>query len=241
MATLGYVFLSCFFLSPGPKLLLGQTSIGQGEVASDSSPAPSLFRLERVPVTGGAELITIHARMEGLKSEADQKWVPLVTVLRDTLGDLDPENDRLRYLWPLTYTRPTIKQRVAGAIPFLYTRVGNKNTVSEKAPPPVMDLAAPERQVWEKVFWMALKNVLIDPYGAAARASTESYRRNIADYRRSHIIRALSVLSLYQAMKGPAAFSDSEMAEIQGRLLLTEQAFGGSSMTSMCSGTTRNN
>ena len=180
-----------------------------------------------MPVAGGAELITIHARMEGLTSEADQKWVPLVTVLRDTLGDFDPENDRLRYLWPLTYTRPTIKQRVAGAIPFLYTRMGSKKTASGNAPPPVMDLAAPERQVWEKVFWVALKNVLINPYGAPAKASSESYRRNIADYRRSHIIRALSVLSLYQAMKGPAAFSDSEMAEIQGRLLLTDTAFGG--------------
>ena len=187
----------------------------------------SLFRFESVPVAGGAELITIHARMEGLTSEADQKWVPLVTVLRDTLGDFDPENDRLRYLWPLTYTRPSTKQRVASAIPFLYTRVGSKKTASEKAPPPVMDLAAPERQVWEKVFWIALKSVLINPYGAPAKASSESYRRNIADYRRSHIIRALSVLSLYQAMKGPAAFSDSEMAEIQGRLLLTDTAFGG--------------
>ena len=82
---------------------------------------------------------------------------PLVTVLRDTLGDLDPENDRLRYLWPLTYTRPTIKQRVAGAIPFLYIRIGNKKTASGQAPPPVMDLAAPERHVWEKVFWTALE------------------------------------------------------------------------------------
>lgn len=226
---LGYVFLFLLLLfSPQAQIASSaQTSMGHSEVASDSSATSSLFRLERVPVTGGAELITIHARMEGLKSEADQKWVPLVTVLRDTLGDLDPENDRLRYLWPLTYTRPTIKQRVAGAIPFLYTRVGNKKTVSEKAPPPVMDLAAPERQVWEKVFWTALKNVLIDPYGAPVKASSESYRRNIGDYRRSHIIRALSVLSLYQAMKGPAAFSDTEMAEIQGRLLLADTAFGG--------------
>jgi len=201
--------------------------MGQGEVASDSSATTNLFRLQRVPVANGAELITIHARMEGLHSEAEQKWVPLVSVLRDTLGDLDAENDRLRYLWPLTYTRPTIKQRVAGAIPFLYTRIGNKKTASGKAPPPVMDLAAPERQVWEKVFWTALKSVLINPYGAPVKASTASYRRNIADYRRSHIIRALAVLSLYQAMKGPAAFSDSEMAEIQGRLLLTDTAFGG--------------
>lgn len=201
--------------------------MSQSEGAPNSTSAPDLFTLERIPIAGGAELVTIHARMEGLQSAADQKWVPLVTVLRDTLGDLDPENDRLRYLWPLTYTHPTMKQRVAGAIPFLYTRVGNKKTASGKAPPPVMDLAAPERHVWERVFWTALKNVLIDPYGAPVKASSNSYRRNISDYRKSHIIRALSVLALYQAMKGPVAFSDSEMAEIQGRLLLTDKTFGG--------------
>ncbi len=226
---LGYIFLSLLFLfSPLAQIASrAQTVRGQGEIAPDPSATTNLFRLETVPVAGGAELITIHARMAGLRSEADQKWVPLVSVLRDTLGDLDPENDRLRYLWPLTYTRPTIKQRVASAIPFLYTRVGNKKRASRKAPPPVMDLAAPERQVWEKVFWTALKNVLLDPYGAPVKASSESYRRNIDDYRRSHIIRALSVLSLYEAMKGPTAFSDSEMAEIQGRLLLADTTFGG--------------
>jgi hypothetical protein len=225
----GYVFLSLLFLfSPVAQIASrAQTVKAQGEVALDSSASTNLFRLESVPVAGGSELITIHARMEGLPSEPDQNWVPLVSVLRDTLGDLDTENDRLRYLWPLTYTRPTIKQRLAGAVPFLYTRIGNKKTASGKAPPPVMDLAAPERQVWEKVFWTALKSVLIDGYGAPVKASSATYRRNLADYRRSHIIRALSVLSLYQAMKGPAAFSDSEMAEIQGRLLLTDTAFGG--------------
>ena len=52
----------------------------------------------------------------------------MVTVLRDTLGDGNPENDRLRYLWAMTYTRPSLKQRVLGAVPFLYTRVGNKGS-----------------------------------------------------------------------------------------------------------------
>lgn len=204
-----------------------QTAQLTSEAASSSATSTNLFRLETVTVAGGADLITIHARMDGLPSPEHENWVPLVSVLRDNLSDLDPENDRLRYLWPLTYTRPTLKQRLAGSIPFFYGRVGNKKSASGKAPPPVMDLAAPERQVWEKVFWTALRKVLIDPYGAPAKASSESYRRNLADYRKSQIIRALSVLSLYQALNGPSAFSTSEMAEIQGRLLLTETAFGG--------------
>jgi hypothetical protein len=151
----------------------------------------------------------------------------LVTVLRDTLGDLTTENDRLRYVWPLTYTRPSMGQRVSGALPFLYTRVGNKKHSSAGPPPPVLDLAAPDRDAWNRIFWTALQTLLLDPYGTPVKASTRAYRENITDYRKSHIIRALSVLSLYQAVEGPPAFSDSELSEIQARLKLTDKTFGG--------------
>ncbi|MGH9882378.1 MAG: hypothetical protein ACRD6N_13155, partial [Pyrinomonadaceae bacterium] len=178
-------------------------------------------------VPGGAELITIHARWEGLETPDDQKWVPVVSLLRDTLGDVNPENDRLRYVWPLTYTRPTFWQRVSGAVPFLYTRVGSKQSASNKPPPPAIDLASPEQEVWQKIFWTALQNVLLDPYGIPVKASTRSYRRNVSDYRKSQVVRALSVLSLYQSMDSSPVFSDSEMHTIQARLLLTDKTFGG--------------
>ena len=186
-----------------------------------------MFRLERVPVEGGAELITIHGRLEGIEAGNDSKWVPLVTVLRDTLGDLSPENDRLRYVWPLTYTRPTMRQQLSGSVPFLYSRVGNKKSSSEKSPPPVLDLSATDRDVWNKIFWTALQSLLLDSYGAPLKASTRSYRQNASDYRKSHIIRALSVLSLYQAVEGVPAFTDTELSEILGRLHLTDKTFGG--------------
>jgi len=178
-------------------------------------------------IPNGAELITIHARLEGLDQTTSDKWVPLVSILRDNLGDSNYENDRLRYVWPLTYTRPTFKQRLAAAVPFFYSRVGNKDEVSSKTPPPAMDLAAPENQVWDKIFWTALQSLLLDPYGTPIKASTSTYRRNVNDYRRTHIVRALSVLTLYQAVKGESAFSASEMAEMQARLLLTDKTFGG--------------
>jgi hypothetical protein len=209
-----------------PTSFLVQNACAQGEAKPNSASNKEIFRLERVAVKGGAELITIHARLDGIQDSED-KWVPLVTVLRDTLGDRSAENDRLRYVWPLTYTRPTLGQRLSGAIPFLYTRVGNKKHFSEKAPPPVLDLAAADHDVWNKIFWTALQSLLLDPYGIPVKASTRSYRHNITDYRKSHIIQALSVLSIYQALNGRPAFSDSEMAEIQARLLLTDKTFGG--------------
>ena len=185
-----------------------------------------IMRLERVEVPGGAELITVFARLSGLESTEKDNFVPLVSILRDTLGDNTPENNRLRYVWPLTYTRPTTKQRLAAAIPFFYARVGTKEKLT-KTPPPALDLAAPESEVWDKIFWTALQNILLDPYGTPIKASTSSYRRNSSDYRRSHIIRALSVLALYQAVKGESAFTPAEMATIQARLFLSEKTFGG--------------
>jgi hypothetical protein len=199
----------------------------------ESDPATALsqiLRLERLEVPGGAELITVKAKLAGLDSAEEStetdNWVPLVSILRDTLGDNIQENNRLRYVWPLTYTRPTTKQRLAAAIPFFYTRVGNKEKLT-KTPPPALDLASPESEVWDKIFWTALQGVLLDPYGTPIKASTSSYRRNSSDYRRSHIIRALSVLALYQAVKGESAFTPAEMATIQARLMLTDKTFGG--------------
>lgn len=206
----------------------------QPVVFAQSQPATlavnsDIFRLERVAVAGGAELVTIHAKLanQGQTKSPGDEWVPLVTVLRDTLGDQNPENDRLRYVWPLTYTRPSLKQRLTGAIPFFYSRAGNKKGFSGTTPPAVLDLASPDRDVWNKIILTALQSLLLDPYGAPVKASTRSYQQNVSDYRKSHIVRALSVVALYEALEGPSAFSESELTEIQARLRLTDKTFGG--------------
>ena len=222
------VFAILFIFSPILQLI-GRSQTEASKLPTEQVPndLSQILRLEKIEVAGGSELLTVSAKLVGVKSESDDQWVPLVSILRDTLGDSNRENDRLRYVWPLTYTSPTLKQRLAAAIPFFYTRIGSKQNFSEKPPPAAMDLAAPESDVWDKLFWVALQNILIDPYGTPIKASASTYRKNIEDYRRSHIIRALSVLALYQAVKGECAFNESEMAEIQGRLLLTNKIFGG--------------
>ena len=115
------VFILLLSLLTSPVLLAqnhqAESPIERSQPATDISQ--DLFRLERIPVQGGAELITIKAKLDGIQSLEKDTWVPLVTVLRDTLGDSTPENDRLRYVWPLTYTRPTLRQRLSGAVPFL--------------------------------------------------------------------------------------------------------------------------
>ncbi len=222
---LTFLALSLVLTSVNHSVVLAQTPVAA--VTPQTTDESAIFKMERVPVEGGAELITVLARLDGLETSVENKWVPLVAVLRDTLGDPDPENDRLRYVWPLTYTRPSFKQRMLGAVPFFYARAANKHTVSNNSPPAVMDLSTPSSDVWNKIFWIALQNVLLDTYGIPIKASTRSYSRNIGDYRKSHIIRALSVLSIYQALNGRSVFTSSEMAEIQSRLTLADKTFGG--------------
>jgi hypothetical protein len=226
------VFALLLALSPALQIRLRAQALESAAPASANLPeqVQQLFRLERTPVAGGAELLTIFGRLDGLpreKTETDE--VPLVTVLRDTLGDQDPENDRLRYVWMLSYTRPTFLQRLASGIPFLYSRVGNRDKASRKdAPPPIIDLSKTERDVWNKIFWTALQSIFLDSYGFPLKATTRSYRRNLDDYRKAHVTRALAILSLYEAETGSQPlFTGEEMRDIQARLMLSDKALGG--------------
>jgi hypothetical protein len=190
----------------------------------------SPFRIETLPVGHDAELLTVFGSLDGLSASSGKATeVPLVSILRDTLGDRNSENDRLRYVWMLTYTRPTALQRFASAVPFLYGRVGDKKKASTKGmPPPVLDLADPGRDVWQRFMWLALQNVVFNPYGVVAKASTGALRRNSERYRQAHILRALAILSLYEAETGKESpFTPAEMSLIQARLMLTSKTFGG--------------
>lgn len=198
--------------------------------APAAAPAESVFRFETLPVASGAEILTIFGRLDGVPrgAAADTSDVPLVSVLRDTLGDAERDNDRLRYVWVHTFTSPTARQRAASAVPFLYARVGNKNRAGRDAPPHLLDLGTPERDVWRKIFLSSLQALLVDPASAAAKASTRTYRRNLDDYRRAHVVRALAVLTLYEAgAGGESIFTPQELKDIQGRLTLTQKTLGG--------------
>jgi hypothetical protein len=203
-----------------------------GQVGTDVPlPPPPLFHIVREPVAGGGELLTVVGRPDaGLSPAGDAvPEIPLVSVLRDTLGDADSENDRLRHVWVHGYTTPSVPQRIASAVPFLNRRVGNKPTSGEQGvPPSVLDLAAPERDIWKHVMWTAAQYAVFDPYGVVAKTSVRAFRRNQDDYRKAHIIRALAVLSLYEAETGAdPVLSPVEMREIQARLVLAQRSFGG--------------
>src|SRR5258706_1565930 len=177
-------------------------SEGLSSGAANANAGQSQFRVERLPLVGGAELLTIFGRLDGMRGGGlPAPEVPLVSVVRDTMSDNDPENDRLRYLWMLTYTRPTMLKRIASAVPFLYQQIGNKKQASKSPPAPILDLANSGRQTWNHFFWMGLQNIFLDSYGIPLKAASRSYRRNAADYRGAHVSQALSILGNYENLR----------------------------------------
>lgn len=198
----------------------------QPEPPASSTPEMG-FRVETVPVAGGAEIVTIFVRRSADESVAGPiADLPLVSVLRDTLGDEIPENDRLRYVWMLTYTEPSLRQKVAGFVPFLYTRTRNKSGIGNDPPPAIIDLNSSDKTMWNKVFWMIFKKIALSEIGIGIRASSLQYRQNASDYRRTATAAALTVLSLYQETSGERVLSDVELKDIQARLFLSDKMFG---------------
>lgn len=185
------------------------------------------FRIERQNVPGGAELLTVFGSIPDSQADAPDADVPLVAVLRDTLGDADPENDRLRYVWVLTAPRPTLLQRAAAATPFYYWRAGFGKS-ADRHPAPVMDLSSPGGGVWISLASSIAQVLAFDPNGAVVRSATRSYRNNARDHRQFHLLEGLAVLSQLEETPGiSTALSEPELLALQARLALAARTFGG--------------
>jgi hypothetical protein len=199
-------------------LLIGAGFLGQ--------PSPS-YRVERAPVADGAELVTVFGRLHDPTSGVQDLDVPLLAVLRDSLGDSDPANDRLRYVWILTSTRPTAWQRAASALSFGYFRAGSRRHAN-RVPSPALDLASPYRSVYGNLLGDGLQALEFDPLGAAIRSTTRTYRSNSSDYSKLQVFQALATLdNLERDSAGLSVLPDSQLREIYSRLSLSTHAFGG--------------
>jgi hypothetical protein len=105
----------------------GTTSLRRGFESRDTSPVaakqPSPYSWKTTPLGESAQLLTLFCRTCNVLGGIAQD-VPLVSVVRDTLGDQTSENDCVTYVWLLTYARPRVRQRILSAIPFFYWRAG---------------------------------------------------------------------------------------------------------------------
>ena len=213
----------------------------QGPTAEQNQAegAPSRFRVERSIVAEGGELLTIWARVVAdpqsptlaLESPAATnpgfEEIPLVSVMRDTLGDDNRDNDVLGELWVHTYTKPKLIQQAAALVPFLYKGVRVEPRASVNSPPrPIINFSDTGQPVWQRLFVSGVANILIDQ--SLVKASFNNYRRNLADYRRSNLLRALTIISLYgDQPDSDSEFSEAELVQMQSQLGLTEKTLGG--------------
>lgn len=187
---------------------------------------PAKFRVEKVPVEGGAEIVTIHVRPEENENVAGPATeIPLISILRDTLGDENPANDRLRYVWLHTYTRASFAQKAAAVVPFLYTRTTNAKK-GDDPPPALIDMNSPRSHMWDKIFWFLFQRMVVDDAVLAFKLPLMSYRQNAADQKRSAVAAAMTVMSLYHEIEGEKLLSETEMRDIQARLSLTTKPLG---------------
>jgi hypothetical protein len=191
----------------------------------ESNRASYYWKVSRVGDT--AELLTLFCR-SCAAAAATGKDTPLVAVLRDTLGDHSPQNDRLIYVWLLTYSRPSFGQQMLSAVPFFYWRVAEGSArVSPRDTKPLLDLTTPRHPVLAEVSRELLQYTVLDPTTLPIRATSRAYRTNGEDHQRLHLEEAISYLN-----EAPSATSETEPTSGQlhtliARLELRKKLLGG--------------
>lgn len=207
---------------------------------ADSRPLSQPFYYWKdTPVGGTAQLVTLfgHSCPEGSPKvqptdllvepeSAGECEVPLISVLRDTLGDNDPRNDRLLYVWLLSYVRPNIGQYLLSAMPFFYWKVGEGAGGASHTVRPLLNLTTPERSVVSGVGRQILQTSLLDPSLTPIRATSRAYRGNASDYERLKLEQAATYLR--RAPISPeSGLSQRELDTVVARLEFRKRLLGG--------------
>lgn len=184
----------------------------------------STYYWQSTSVNGTAQLLTLFCGSCRV-GKADRD-VPLVAVLRDTLGDRNPENDRVTSVWLLSYARLNVGQRLLSAVPFFYWRVGDGSRSAQDTAP-LLDLTAPQHPVLSEVSRDLLQWTMLDPLTTPVRASSRAYRTNSVDYERLHLEEAIEYLRQAPVADDLSALTRTELDRVIARLELRKRLLGG--------------
>ncbi|MBV9155655.1 MAG: hypothetical protein JO097_05305 [Acidobacteriaceae bacterium] len=201
--------------------------------ATMSENSQSLYYWKTTPAGPTAELLTLFCQSHPSGNDLDNvnnsdNGVPLVAVLRDTLGDDDPKNDRVTYVWLLTYERPTLPQRMLSAVPFFYWRVGQgSKSVDSHDTAPLLDLTAPVHPVVSGIGRDLLQWTTLDPMITPIRATSRAYRTNELDQERLHLEEAIGYLREAPISDDGPALTENQLNTILARLELRKKLMGG--------------
>ncbi len=179
------------------------------------------------PVGNAAELLTLFWRQGNLEM-TELRDVPLVSVLRDTLGDSDPRNDHISYVWLLTSSRPSIGRRILSAAPFFYWSVGqDSKQTSTHSMRPLIDLNAPEHPAISALKRDILQWAVLDQHTMGLRAVSRAYRTNQLDDERLHLEETISYLRSAPVSENTSALTREQLDTLLGRLELRKHLLGG--------------
>jgi hypothetical protein len=185
---------------------------------AQSGGANPNLHVERLDTGVGAELVTLVSSRTGSPE-------PVISFLRDTLGDDDPSNDMIRDIWVLSYARPSLLQRIKASVPFFYRKSGNAPD-TDKPPKPILDYSSTRRRTLTGILGKLFQTEFLDSNGMGSRATTRSYRGNAGEYRNTRISQSLEAIKSSNLESGFPGLTVRELDRIQGRLILTQRLFG---------------
>jgi hypothetical protein len=197
------------------------------DLTASDAPEKALYFWKTTPVRQEAEIITLFVpamHSDGLPSQPAS--VPLVAILRDSLGDPKHATDRLRYVWLLSSSRPTLKQELLSAVPFFHSPVSRRGSDATQLPKPLLDLAHPQHSIKHDVLREAIKRAATQLSVIGLGALPKPYFSNHADHARLNVEAALSVLRRAPTSEQNEAVSETELETIVVRLMLSKGRFG---------------
>jgi hypothetical protein len=186
----------------------------------------SAYSWETIKIGNTAELVSLLCH--GCGDYSDHENVPLVSVLRDTLGDDNPENDRLVYLWLLTYSPPSVGQRILSGIPFFYWRMGGGDSPSRSTQiSPLLDLTSVRHPMISSFERDILQWTVLDPAATPIRATSRAYRTNQVDQERLHLEETIAYLRQAVGDDLRLGLTAKELNTLVARLELRKRPLGG--------------
>lgn len=190
-----------------------------------TAPQTSRYYWQTTPVGDTADLLTLICRSRSVEA-GGKRDIPLVAVLRDTLGDSDPEDDRISCVWLLPYSRISAKQNILSAIPFFSGHVGQGVGVdTQKAP--IADLTQSGHPTLEALGRNILQWTVLDRSTTPLRAASRAYRANQLDSERLHLEEAISYLEAAPVSDNRSVPTQKQVDTIIARLDLRKRLLGG--------------
>ena len=202
-------------------------ALANGRPSSAESQLPSAnYYWQASPAGDSAQLLTLFCRACE-DSTGSGRDIPLVAVLRDTLGDSGIENDRVSYVWLLTYSRPTWEKRALSAVPFFYWKVGDRSSkVRSSDLKPLMNLNLPQHSVVSSSLRNVVQWTVLDPLTVSVRASSRAYQNNQLDHERLHLEEAESYLQSAPVTDADTGLNQKELDTVIARLELRKTMLG---------------